>query len=99
MSEKMIRVGKIINCHGVKGELVVLPLTDNIRRYKKLKSALLEMPGGRYNEVTVTSAREHKGNVLVTLEGIDDRNQAERLKNVYLCVRPEDAVFQQHQST
>ena len=92
MSEKMIRVGKIINCHGVKGELVVLPLTDNIRRYKKLKSALLEMPGGRYNEVTVTSAREHKDNVLVTLEGIDDRNQAERLKNVYLCVRPEDAV-------
>ena len=41
MSEKMIRVGKIINCHGVKGELVVLPLTDSIRRFKKLKSALL----------------------------------------------------------
>jgi ribosomal 30S subunit maturation factor RimM len=38
MSEKMIRVGKIINCHGVKGELVVLPLTDSIRRFKKLKS-------------------------------------------------------------
>ena len=92
MSEKMIRVGKIINCHGVKGELTVLPLTDNMRRFKKLKQALLEMPGGRYNDVVVTSAREHKGNVLITLEGLDDRNQAERLKNVYLCVRPEDAV-------
>lgn len=92
MSEKMIRVGKIINCHGVKGELVVLPLTDSIRRFKKLKSALLEMPGGRYNDVTVLTAREHKGNVLITLEGIDDRNVAERLKNVYLCVRPEQAV-------
>ena len=92
MSEKMIRVGKIINCHGVKGELVVLPLTDSIRRFKKLKSALLEMPGGRYNDVTVLTAREHKGNVLITLEGIDDRNAAERLKNVYLCVRPEQAV-------
>ena len=92
MREKMIRVGKIINCHGVKGELVVLPLTDSIRRFKKLKSALLEMPGGRYNDVTVLTAREHKGNVLITLEGIDDRNAAERLKNVYLCVRPEQAV-------
>ena len=60
MSEKMIRVGKIINCHGVKGELVVLPLTDNTRRFKKLKSALLEQSGGCYNEVTVKSAREHK---------------------------------------
>ena len=48
MSEKMIRIGKIINCHGVKGELVVLPLTDNIRRYKKLKAALLELPGVIY---------------------------------------------------
>ena len=92
MSEKMIRVGKIINCHGVKGELVVLPLTDSIRRFKKLKSALLEMPGSRYNDVTVLTAREHKGNVLITLEGINDRNAAERLKNVYLCVRPEQAV-------
>ena len=92
MSEKMIRVGKIINCHGVKGDLVVLPLTDSIRRFKELKSALLEMPGGRYNDVTVLTAREHKGNVLITLEGIDDRNAAERLKNVYLCVRPEQAV-------
>ena len=72
--------------------MVVLPLTDSIRRFKKLKSALLEMPGGRYNDVTVLTAREHKGNVLITLEGINDRNAAERLKNVYLCVRPEQAV-------
>ncbi len=92
MSEKMIRVGKIINCHGVRGELVVLPLTDNMRRFKKLKNALLEQKGGRYTEVVVTSTREHKGNVLLTLEGIDDRNKAETLQNVYLCVRPEDAV-------
>ena len=26
------------------------------------------------------------------MAGITDRNQAERLKNIYLCVRPEDAV-------
>lgn len=89
---KMIRVGKIINCHGVKGELTVLPLTDDMRRFKKLKHALLEMPRGRYDEVVVTSTREHKGNILVTLEGLEDRTQAERLKNIYLCVRPEDAI-------
>lgn len=92
MNEKMIRVGKIINCHGVKGELTVLPLTDDIRRFKKLKHALLEQSRGQYTEVTVTAAREHKGNILITLEGLDDRTAAERLKNVYLCVCPEDAV-------
>ena len=92
MEEKMIRVGKIINCHGIKGELVLLPLTDNNRRFQKLKRAYLELAGDRYEEVTVQSAREHKGNILLTLFGIEDRTQAEHLKNKYLCVRPEDAV-------
>lgn len=92
MSEKMIRIGKITNCHGVKGELVLQPLTDDNRRFKKLKQALLELPGGRYEDVAVVSVREHKENILLTLTGITDRNQAERLKNIYLCVRPEDAV-------
>ncbi len=89
---KKIRVGKFISCHGVKGELVLLPLTDDNRRFRKLKKALLELPGGRYQEVEVLTAREHKGNILVTLSGIEDRTQAERLKNLYLCVHPEDAV-------
>lgn len=92
MAEEMIRIGKIVNCHGIKGELVVLPLTDNLQRFQKLKQALLELPVSRYEEVKILTCREHKGNVLLTLDGILDRTQAERLKNVYLCVRPEDAV-------
>ena len=92
MEQKNIRIGKIINAHGIKGELVLQPLTDNNRRFRKLKTALLELAGGRYEEVEVVSAREHKGNILLMLKGIEDRNQAERLKNIYLCVKPEDAV-------
>ncbi|MBE6112706.1 MAG: 16S rRNA processing protein RimM [Peptococcaceae bacterium] len=92
MEQKNIRIGKIINAHGIKGELVLLPLTDNNKRFRKLKQALLELPGGRYEEVEVISAREHKSNILVMLKGIEDRTQAERLKNIYLCVKPEDAV-------
>ena len=92
MKPEYIRVGKIINCHGIKGELVLLPLTDNNRRFRKLKRAFLELAGKRYEEVEVTSAREHKDNILITIKGIEDRTQAERYKNIYLCVAPEDAV-------
>ena len=88
----MIRVGKIINCHGYKGELKVWPLTDDNKRFKKLKKAFLEMPNGQYTEVMVVQSREHKGNVLMFLEGIEDMDAAERLKNIYLCVAPEDAI-------
>ncbi len=87
-----IRVGRIVNCHGIRGELVVLPLTDDVRRFRKLKEALLELPDGRFQPVTVEGARLHKGNVLLTLKDLRDRTAAERLKNLYLCVRPEDAV-------
>ena len=92
MEQKKIRIGKIVNCHGIKGELVLLQLTDDNGRFKKLKRALLELPGNGYEEVEIQAAREHKGNILLTVAGVDTRNKAERLKNLYLCVNPEDAV-------
>lgn len=88
----MIRIGKIINCHGIKGELTLLPLTTDNRRFKKLKRAFIELPKGEYQEVKVIAAREHKGNVLISVEGVEDRTTAERWKNLYICVAPEDAV-------
>ena len=57
MEQKKIRIGRIVNCHGVKGEVVVLPLTDDNRRFHKLKKVLLELPGGRYRELAVQGAR------------------------------------------
>ena len=36
------RIGKIINAHGVKGELKVSPLTDNPSRYELLENVYIE---------------------------------------------------------
>lgn len=89
--DQNIRIGKIVNAHGIKGELSVMPLTDDNRRFGKLKYVLLELPKG-YEERKVLAAREHKGSILLTLDGLEDRTEAERLKNIFICVRPEDAV-------
>ena len=88
----MIKIGKIVNCHGHKGELKIFPLTDNLKRFKGLKEAYLEKANGQYELVNLVSTREHKGNVLVVLEHINDMNAAEKLKNLYVCVKKEDAV-------
>ena len=88
----MIRVGKIINCHGHKGELKLMPLTDDNNRFRHLKEAYLELPAHRYELVHIKSTREHKGHILMTLDEIADMNAAEKLKNIYLCVKKEDAV-------
>ena len=36
-----IQVGKIINTHGVKGNLKILSLTDNANRFDELKSLFI----------------------------------------------------------
>lgn len=88
----MLRIGKIINCHGHKGELKVMPLTDDPSRFKKLKEVYLEHPSGRYELAHPTAAREHKNVVLLMLQEVPDMNTAEQLKNFYLCVERENAI-------
>ena len=36
------RIGKILNAHGVRGELKVEPLTDNPERYNLLEQVYVE---------------------------------------------------------
>ena len=39
MNERIV-IGKIIGAHGIRGEVKVFPITDNVRRFNKLRSAL-----------------------------------------------------------
>lgn len=88
----MLRIGKIINSHGHLGEVKVLPLTDDINRFKKLREVYLEISDDKYDLLHIKQARLHNGQVLLTLEEAPDMNAAERLKNFYLCVKREDAI-------
>ena len=56
----MLRIGKIINSHGHKGELKILPLTDDVSRFKKLKEVYLELDDEHYKLLHPVMAREHK---------------------------------------
>lgn len=37
-----LTVGQIINTHGIKGEVKVFPLTDDIKRFRRLKSVIID---------------------------------------------------------
>ena len=92
VQSKMIRIGLISNCHGINGELKIMPLTDDINRFKKLKKFYLENKANDYQELTCASSRIHKDYVLLKAEEINDRTQAERIKGKYICVKEEDAI-------
>ena len=91
--EELIITGKILGAHGIRGEVKVFPLTDNARRFLSMKKcyltgAKLENPV----ETSVISARIDRGNVLVTLEGVADRDKAQTLHGRYIAVSRADAV-------
>ena len=85
-----LAVGKIVNTHGVHGEMKVLPLTTDISRFDYLKIVWVENNGG-LTEHFVKNVRYHKYFVLVTLSGIDTLDKASEYKNCYIKVNREYA--------
>ena len=40
--KEYMTVGQITKPHGVRGEVKVYPLTDDVRRFRKLKSCIID---------------------------------------------------------
>lgn len=80
-----LAVGKVVNTHGIKGELKVMPLTSDLTRFDYLKFVTAKWDG-ELREFRVTGARLHKNTVLIKLKGIDTMNDAEKLKGEELWV-------------
>ena len=86
--QDILKIGLVVKPQGVKGELKVSPLTDDVARFKKLKSVLID--GCAYK---VLGARPSIDAVFLSIEGICDRNTAETFRGKFLCVKREDAVI------
>lgn len=85
--KQFLAVGQIINTHGVNGELKVLPLTDDIRRFRKLDTVIID---GVEKKVVWCKLQVDK--VILKLEGIDSIEEAHKYFSKYVEVKREDAV-------
>lgn len=94
MSEKLLTVGKLVNTHGIRGEIKVLSRTDFPEVRFAPGSKLLIIPEGGKDrlEVTVESSREHKGMYIVKLKDFSDINQVEKYKGSLIMVTEDDRV-------
>ena len=81
MKNRFLDAGEIVNTHGVQGELKVVPWCDSPAFLCQFKTLYLDGA-----PVAVRSARVHKTNVLLTLEGVSDVNAAMRLKGKVLQI-------------
>jgi 16S rRNA processing protein RimM len=87
-----LRTALIVKPQGIKGEIKLQPLTNDITRFKGMKSAFIEGRNGGYEPSVIASVRVHEGAVYVKLAGVDDRNAAELLRGRYICVDRAHAV-------
>jgi len=89
----MFEVGIITKPQGIRGELRVLPTTDDPSRFELLvgEEILLRIDGVE-KPYKLQQARPHKGFVLVKLDGINDRNMAETLVRGTILIPDELAL-------
>ena len=85
----LIEAGRIVNTHGVRGEIKIEVWLDSPRFLKSFKRFALDSG----EELKVLDAKIHKDFVIARLEGVDDVNAAMRLKGKTLFVRREDAAL------
>jgi len=89
--EKYLEIGEIINTHGVKGELKVMPLTDNQMRYKELNWVYVDI-NGFLEKYDIESVKFFKQLVILKLKEINDMDNAGKLKGHYLKIDRENAI-------
>lgn len=86
-----ITIGKIAGPHGIKGEMKVMPMTDDPGRFYDLETVTILRETGQ-ETYAIELVRLHKGKVLLTLSGITDRNQVEELTGALITISRNESV-------
>lgn len=83
-------VGKIVNTHGIRGDVRVMPTTDFVaERFAKGQDLYLQQAGEPL-KLTVELARQHKGFILVKFVGYDNINDVQTFRDHELMVSGKD---------
>jgi len=82
-------VGKIINTHGIKGEVKVYPLTDDIERFSDLEKVYI---GDSKKKFHINRVRYHKGFPIIGFREIQDINEVLPYRDEYIYVDQEDRI-------
>lgn len=79
------QIGIITNSHGIKGEVKVLPSTEDVDLFSELDELIVD-EGGRQNQFRVLRARPAKNYWLIQFDEVRDMDAAKMLKGAAVCV-------------
>lgn len=88
--EKYLEVGQIVNTFGIKGQVKVKPFTDDIKRFDELKEIYIEKKN-ELNLFQIEQVNYSKNMVILKLKGVDNPEEAEKLRNCYIKIDRKNA--------
>ena len=85
MKKEFLEAGKIVNTHGVRGEVRILPWADSPEFLQEFETLYIDdVP------VNILSARVHKSFLITKLEGVSTIEAAIALKNKLVYIKRAD---------
>ena len=85
-----VALGKILRAWGVKGELIIFPLTDDLKSFNQVQEVFISDSEGKEVIHKIERSRIFRGKILLQLEGIESREKADTLKGKYIEINKED---------
>ncbi len=84
-------LGRIIRAHGIRGEMDACSYAGDLRAFTEFHRLFLATSSGRRLSCKIRKVRPKKKQVVIlSLEGVEDRNQAEALAGSEICVSRKD---------
>ena len=75
----LIAIGTVVKAFGIRGELVIRPLTENVKRFKRLSSVFVGTNEANARETTVASVAVDGRGIRMMFANVSDRTAAEEL--------------------
>ena len=86
MINPYLLIGEILRPQGIRGEVKVRHYADDPYRFDELEYTLIQGADGSYSQLPIAACRVQKNDVFLKLEGVQDRDAAEKLRGVKLYV-------------
>ena len=83
----LLEVGRIGKPHGVRGDLFI-SLTSDVESRHAVGATFTIVESAGHRILTIATVRPQQDRFVVHFEGIDDRNDAEKLTNKFLYAEP-----------
>ena len=84
-----LEVGKIINTHGLRGEVKIVTWTDSPDVFEDLSFVIAKMRG-QETRLDIKNVKYQKNNIIVAFSQLTTIEEAEKLKNAVLLVPREE---------